>query len=103
MVFGRSRAHYLVMETNTHKIYVGARLRLTIDALERSQATVAQQLDISPSKLHNWIRGVNYPEIPVLIKLCDRYGLTMDWFLRGQLAGVAGDLGDALSKVDVAF
>ena len=85
-----------------HKIYVGARLRLTIEALGLRQIDVARQFDISPSKLGNWLRGVNYPETVALIKFCDRYNLTMDWFLRGQTGGVAGTLADTLWRLDVA-
>ena len=36
-----------------HKIYVGARLRLTIEALGLQQIDVARKFDVSPSKLGN--------------------------------------------------
>lgn len=80
---------------------MGARLRLTIRALDLDQIDVARQFDISPSKLGNWLRDVNYPEILFLINFCERHNLSMDWLLRGLVAGVAGPLGDVLWKLDV--
>ena len=102
MVSGRSRAHYLGMESSEHKIAVGKRLRLTIETLELRQIDVARQFGISPSKLGNWLRGVNYPETLALIEFCDTYKLTMDWFLRGPAAGVPGPLADILWRAGEA-
>lgn len=85
-----------------HKALVGSRLRLAIEALGLKQNAVASFLEISPSKLGNWLRGDNYPEWVTLIRFCDRYGVTMDYLLRGQVWAVAGPLGDALSRLEKA-
>ena len=89
------------MESSEHKIVVGKRLRLTIEALGLRQIDVARQFDISPPKIGNWLRGVNYPETLALVRFCDRYDLTMDWFLRGKVTGVAGPLADTLWAAEV--
>jgi hypothetical protein len=42
---------------------------------------------MAPNKLHNYLRGDNYPDLLWLIQVCEQFGLTTDWFLRGVRAG----------------
>lgn len=80
------------------KVAVGNNLRLAIEAVEKSQAEFARRIDVSPTKLGNWLRGDNFPDVDALIRACDEYGLTMDWFYRGHRAGVAASVADSLRK-----
>lgn len=91
--------HDSCMDVPKHRAEVGGRLRLTIEALDTTQAAVARVFDLSPSKLGNWLRGDSYPSIPFLIRFCDRYNVTLDWVLRGQVAGVSGVLADDLWRL----
>ena len=84
------------MDAGMHKIEVGNRLRLAIEALGLSQAQVARTLGMTPSKLHNYIRGDNYLPHLAIVALGDRYNITADWILRGQVAGMASPLADVL-------
>ena len=84
------------MDAATHKVKVGERLRIAIEAIGASQAAVCRQLKVQPSKLGNWLRGENYPDPYFIQRFCDRYGVTADWIYRGVASGVAGSLGDAL-------
>jgi len=36
--------------------------------------------------------GENLPNIYDMIRLCDRYGLTLEWIYRGDMSGVRNDL-----------
>jgi DNA-binding transcriptional regulator YiaG len=86
---GGTRSRITAMPATHHKVFVGNNLRLAIEALGLSQAEFARRTQISPNKLHNYLRGANYPEPYWLTKVCDDFGLTVDWFYRGIRAGVA--------------
>ena len=90
------------MDASVHKVEVGNRLRIAIEALGKSQADVARNLDVSPTKLGNWIRGDNYPPNLFILAFCDRYNLTADWLIRGVVSGVASPVADSLWKSGAA-
>ena len=75
---------------------VANRLRLALTVLDLKQADVAKLFSLDRTKLNHWITGDHFPSPPFLAELCDRYGLTMDWFYRGVTAGVRHDLAEAL-------
>ena len=93
------------MDAARHKQLVGARLRQAIKAVDATQSEVARALGISPSKLGNWLRGDNYPDIMALVRLRNRYGITLDWVLAGAVAGLPKGVADCLpaaAKADAA-
>ena len=90
------RADNAGVSSDRYKIEVGARLRMAIEALGLTFAHVARELDESPSKLGNWMRGANFPDPWFVRRFCDRYGVTTDWLYRGQVSGVASGVADAL-------
>lgn len=102
MAGGLHRSDNAGMPANQYKRDVGARLRLAIEALDLSFAEVARELDESPSKLGNWMRGTNFPDPWFVRRFCDRYGLTTDWLYRGQVSGVASDVAAALWRAKEA-
>lgn len=77
------------MPPTPHKTFVGNNLRIAIDALGLSQAEFCRRTGIAPNKLSNYLRGDNYPDPIWLVRVCDEFGLTTDWFYRGARAGVA--------------
>lgn len=94
----RLPAHLPHVDASVHKVQVGERLRLAIEALGLTQAAVARSLGVSPTKLGNWIRGDNYPPPLILVQLADRWNITSDWLIRGKIAGTASPLADELWK-----
>lgn len=90
------------MPRTPHKVQVGNNLRLAIEAVEPSQAAFCRRTGISTNKLHNYLRGENYPEPQWLARVCDEYGLTMDWFYRGVRAGLASSVAESLQTVAAA-
>jgi len=90
------------MAQTPHKRAVGDRLRITIEAVAPSQAAFARVMDVSPTKLGNWLRGDNYPEPLFLIRVCNEFGVTMDWFYRGSRAGVAASVAASLRQAEEA-
>jgi transcriptional regulator with XRE-family HTH domain len=92
------------MDSATHKVQVGQRLRIAIEAIPASQVSVSKALGVAPSKLGNWIRGDNYPDPWFIYQFCDRYGVTADWIYRGQVSGaMATNLADALWAAEQAL
>lgn len=89
---------YPGMGNTRHKVEVGRRLRIAIEAIGASQADVARELDVNPSKLGNWLRGENYPDEWFITRFCDRYGVTTDWIYRGLVSESASGVASALWK-----
>jgi transcriptional regulator with XRE-family HTH domain len=50
---------------------------------DRSQKDFAAWLDVSPSRLNNYLRGVNLPDIDFLSRLA-AHGINVNWFLLGK-------------------
>ena len=86
-----------------HKAEVGRRLRIAIEALGLSQAEVCRTMNVSPSKMGNWLRGDHYPDEWFIKRFCDRHGITTDWIYRGVVSGVASPVGDALWQAEQAL
>jgi hypothetical protein len=84
------------MPPTPHKVFVGNNLRLAIEALGLSQAEFSRRTKIATNKLHNYLRGDNYPDPLWLARVCDEFGLTTDWFYRGVRAGVAAAVAENL-------
>lgn len=84
-----------------HKRFVGQNLALARTALGATQADWTRDYNLgSPSKISQWEKGTNYPNPWILRRLCEDYGLTMDWFYRGVRAGVSADLAANLRRVE---
>lgn len=90
------------MAPTPHKTFVGNNLRVAIDALGISQAEFCRRTGIAPNKLSNYLRGDNYPDPIWLVRVCDEFGLTTDWFYRGARAGVAAGVAANLRVAEPA-
>ena len=85
-----------------YKLEVGRRLRVAIEAVGETQAEVARELHVSPTKPGNWLRGDHYPGRRFLNNFCTRYGITGDWILRGVVSEGASDMAKAIWRADQA-
>ncbi len=60
------------------------RLRRLIDDKKISQAAVARGLEISPTRIIEWLSGeVKKPQRKTLYKLCDFFGCDFEWLKDG--------------------
>ena len=92
------------MKEADHKVFVGGNLRLAREALGKSPSQLTKEYGLrNQSKLHNWETGVNYPNLWFLIKLCDDYGFTLDWFLRRRRVGVSAELAENLKRAEAGM
>jgi transcriptional regulator with XRE-family HTH domain len=51
-----------------------------------TQEELAEELDVSRQSVSKWETGEAYPDTEKLIALCDKFGVTMDDFMRGDLS-----------------
>jgi transcriptional regulator with XRE-family HTH domain len=72
-----------------HKLETGHRLEMVIEKTGLSLAKWAERYGRKKSNVGNWTQGRSYPDIQVLIQVCEDEGLTLDWFFRNILAGVS--------------
>lgn len=52
-----------------------------------TQEQLAEELGVSRQSVSKWETGEAYPETEKLIVLCDRFGVTLDGLLRGDVSG----------------
>lgn len=76
------------------KAEVADRLRHIIlkkieDGVHPTQKAWGKEYGVSQQRLTNWLRGDNYPDIEVMLRVCEDENLTLDWIYRGKMAGVA--------------
>ncbi len=59
----------------------GDTLRLLIDDYDKTQKEVAQELNIAPTTLGNYIRNLREPDFKTLIAIADYFDVTTDYLL----------------------
>lgn len=64
------------------------RLSDTVKALELTPAELCRVIDISESRWSNYTTGDRKITLEIANKLCDEFGLTLDWIYRGNPAGL---------------
>lgn len=72
---------------------VGRRLRWSREIVAESQADVCRLLGLEDTTTWNkWEKGTRYPDVAVMARYCDLFGLTMDYLYRGRLKGIREDV-----------
>ena len=84
------------MDIVRHKIEVGSRLRMAIEALGLSQTAAGRPFGVTAQKMGNWLRGDHYPDPWFIFNFCARHPITADWIYLGRASGLTGEMGDAL-------
>lgn len=67
---------------------IARRLTQSRDALELNAADLCRQISIAPNRWSQYERGDRRITLQIAIKLCERYGLTLDWIYRGDPSGL---------------
>ena len=68
---------------------IGQRLEDLRAAFSHSKNDFAQLLGVTPNLYNSWISGRSVPNRIVLDLLCERFGVSADWLLRGRDHGVS--------------
>jgi DNA-binding XRE family transcriptional regulator len=66
------------------------------------QNAFAEKADVPPISYNQWERGAVYPPVPGAIKLCETYGLTLDWIYMGRMDCLPTHLSDAIRALSAA-
>lgn len=91
------------MSNTLHKRQVAENLAAVIEAVGKGPTYVAKEIGVSTSKLGNWTRGDNYPDPYSMVRLCDRFGVSMDWIYRRRLFGLDHSLAAGLRAAEAAW
>ena len=72
--------------SDTSLKYVGLRLELFRKALGKRQVDLANEHGWSQQKWGQWENGKRNPNTSDMIELAERYGVTLDYIYRGDMA-----------------
>lgn len=67
---------------------IGKRLVVTVEALDMKPAELCRQIGVAPNRWSQYARGDRRITLDVAVKLCERYGLTLDWLYRGDASSL---------------
>lgn len=85
---------------------IGDRIRQARMAINMSQQTLAEKLDITPSYVSNMELGKNNFTVDKLIKLTEILGVSADWLLRSNIheskVFIDQDIAELLKDCDAA-
>jgi len=81
------------------KAAIAARLILTREVLGFEQSEFAEGAGLARSTYNQYETAKNFPRLKEAHKICDQYGLTLDWIYRGDQSGLSYKLADAIKKV----
>jgi transcriptional regulator with XRE-family HTH domain len=65
-----------------------------------NQSELARRLGISPNRLNQWEAGSHYPAPLLLLRLCEQYYLSMDYFYHGKKGAVSSDMAALLQRAE---
>jgi transcriptional regulator with XRE-family HTH domain len=81
---------------------VGARLRLSRDALGLTQLDFASGAGVRPTAYNQQEGGTKLPGIEAAQALCDAYHLTLDWIYRGDVSGLSYKMASTIHALAVS-
>ena len=78
------------------------RLQATLDALEVNQADVCKATGLKPNRLSQYMSGERGLTLDAAVKICDAYGLTLDWLFLADPSGLPVKVHGRLAATEVA-
>lgn len=83
----------------TSKEAVGLRLQLTRGALKLESGVFASAAGIAKNTYSQYESGIRLPKLDFALKLCERFGLTLDWVYRGDPSGLQYALANEIIRL----
>ena len=81
---------------------IGERLMLTRNVFGMTQTEFGKGAGIKKSTYNQYEKGKERPSLDEAIKLCDKYGITLDWIYLGDSRGLSPDLRAAIEAMQRA-
>ncbi len=78
---------------------IGERLELVRAAVGKNQKVFANAAGVACSTYSQYKTGTSSPALEEAHKLCDRWGITLDWIYRGDARGLSPDLSRAMEAL----
>lgn len=79
---------------------IAERLRITRQALRLKQAALCRQTGIAPNTYNQWEQERGRPDLDGAMKLCDAFGITLDWIYRGSYAGLPYEIAEGIRNIE---
>jgi len=85
-----------------HREEVGRNVMLARESLGLTPKAFGTPVGLSSPALWNIETGKAYPNLYVLARICEEYGLTADYLLFGRRGGLPRDMADRLREREAA-
>ena len=89
-----------MLTATEHREMVGRNIMLAREALGLRPTEFARRVQLKPPALWNMETGAAYPNPLTIVRMCEEFGFTADWFLRGLRAGLPHDLASKLQQAE---
>jgi transcriptional regulator with XRE-family HTH domain len=77
---------------------IAARLRATREAFGLGQNEFARRAGIASNTYNQYEQAKNLPRLDFVNKICDTYGVTLDWIYRGDTSGLPVRIANLLNQ-----
>jgi transcriptional regulator with XRE-family HTH domain len=81
---------------------IAARLRHTRQALGVNQRQFAKRTNLRPNRYNQYESGVRALTIDAAQKICNEYGITLDWLFRGDRSMLPHRLAIEIARIEAA-
>jgi transcriptional regulator with XRE-family HTH domain len=78
---------------------IGRRLELTRQVIGVQQNEFCERARIATNTYNQYERGKKRPSLENALKLCETYGLTLDWIYRGDPSALRYSMADAIKAL----
>lgn len=65
-------------------VNIGGRIKALRKLLGLSQKEFAQKMGLPQQNINRWEKGIVYPNVDNLFKMCKIFGVSMDWLIAGE-------------------
>jgi transcriptional regulator with XRE-family HTH domain len=77
---------------------IGDRLEALREAFNVTQTEFAARAGIAQNTYNQYAKGKNLPRLDFAEKICDEYGVTLDWIYRGEQSGLPVHIANLLKR-----
>ena len=82
--------------------HIAARLRHTREALGLNQTEFAMRANLSQNRYNQYESGVRPLTIDAAHRICDEYGVTLDWLYRGDRSRLPHHLAIDIARIETS-
>jgi transcriptional regulator with XRE-family HTH domain len=80
--------------------HIATRLRHTREAIGVNQTEFARRVNLKQSRYNQYESGARPLTIDAAHKICDEYGLTLDWLFRGDRSRLPHHLAIKIARIE---